>query len=415
MTKTTTQEPTRPAIISKAQAVREYLADHPGATNDQIVKSLEKQGVSVDSGYVSQVRFKVKKSKRTAGTTSKKSARKNRTRTAITTPKYPRHSISKAMRIPRAILDQNAGHDCTDKQAAGFVGVGFAGPFRVEVSSAIKYGLLERPSTGHLKLSELARKILRPQSPTAELAGLRESVMKAPEISKVYNHYRGENLPDKKFFDNALIDNFGVPADKLKEFTSIFEEALADAKLLDRHNNKVRIIDISDAGTSSEAADERIKQLGKGVKTVASDRCFVMMPYAPPHGDYYAKVYEPAIEKAGLTAVRADADLFGTGKIMDRIWAGINSAKVLVAELTTRNPNVYYELGLAHALEKPVVLISSNEEDVPFDLQHIRVIYYDVMDPFWGQKLLDKVAENILSAIKNPEEAIFKNAVANQE
>ena len=257
--------------------------------------------------------------------------------------------------------------------------------------------------------------ILRPQSPTAELAGLRETVMKAPEISKVYNHYRGENLPDEKFFDNALTEKFGIPTDKLEEFTSIFQETLTDAKLLDRHNNKVRILDISDAGMGSEAANERIKQLGKDVKAVASDRCFVMMPYAPPHGDYYSKVYEPAIEKAGLTAVRADADLFGTGKIMDQIWAGINSAKVLVAELTTRNPNVYYELGLAHALEKPVVLISSNEEDVPFDLQHIRVIYYDVMDPFWGQKLLDKVAENILSAIKNPEEAIFKSAIADQE
>ena len=415
MAETTTPEPTQPTTISKAQAIREYLATHPGAKNDQIVESLKKQGVNVDPGYVSRVRSKAKKPNRTAGTTIKKSARKNRSGTTIATPKYPRHSISKALRIPRAILDQNAGHDCTDKQAAGFVGVGFAGPFSVEISSGIKYGLLERPTTGHLKLSELARKILRPQSPTAELAGLRETVMKAPEISKVYNHYRGENLPDRKFFDNALTEKFGIPTDKLEEFTSIFQETLADAKLLDQHNNKVRILDISDAGMGSEAADERIKQLGKDVKAVASDRCFVMMPYAPPHGDYYSKVYEPAIKKAGLTAVRADADLFGTGKIMDQIWAGINSAKVLVAELTTRNPNVYYELGLAHALEKPVVLISSNEEDVPFDLQHIRVIYYDVMDPFWGQKLLDKVAENILSAIKNPEEAIFKRAITDQE
>ena len=415
MAKATTSEPTQPATISKAQAIREYLAAHPGAKNDQIIESLQKQGVSIDPSYVSRVRGKAKKLNRTPGTTSKKSTRKNRSGTAIAKPKYPRHSISKAMRIPRAILDQNAGHDCTYKQAAGFVGVGLAGPFRVEISSGIKYGLLERPTTGRLKLSELARKILRPQSPTAELAGLRETVMKAPEISNVYNHYRGENLPDKKFFDNALIEKFGIPADKLEEFTSIFQETLADAKLLDRHNNKVRILDISDAGMGSEAADERIKKLGKDVKAAASDRCFVMMPYALPHGDYYSKVYEPAIKKAGLTAVRADADLFGTGKIMDQIWAGINSAKVLVAELTTRNPNVYYELGLAHALEKPVVLISSNEEDVPFDLQHIRVIYYDVMDPFWGQKLLDKVAENILSAIKNPEEAIFKSAIAKQE
>lgn len=72
------------------------------------------------------------------------------------------------------------------------------------------------------------------------------------------------------------------------------------------------------------------------------------------------------------------------------------------------NPNVFYELGLAHALNKPVVLVSSNEDDVPFDLRHIRVIIYDQTDPFWGQKLIDKVADNIRSAIDHPEEATFK-------
>jgi hypothetical protein len=75
-----------------------------------------------------------------------------------------------------------------------------------------------------------------------------------------------------------------------------------------------------------------------------------------------------------------------------------------------RRENLFYELGLAHALHKPVVLVSSNEADVPFDLKHIRVIYYDVSDPFWGSKLIEKVAENVLSALKNPEEAIFKAA-----
>jgi nucleoside 2-deoxyribosyltransferase len=133
-----------------------------------------------------------------------------------------------------------------------------------------------------------------------------------------------------------------------------------------------------------------------------------MMPFAMPLGGYYATVYDPAIRKAGLTPIRADNEIFGAGKIMDQVWEGIQAAKVLVAELTTRNPNVFYELGLAHALSKPVVLVSATDEDVPFDLRHIRVIYYDVKDPFWGQKLIEKVAENILSAIQNPEEAILK-------
>jgi hypothetical protein len=62
-------------------------------------------------------------------------------------------------------------------------------------------------------------------------------------------------------------------------------------------------------------------------------------------------------------------------------------------------------------MKKPVVLVSAREEDVPFDLQHIRVIYYDTSDPFWGNKLIEKVAENILSAIQNPEEAVFTTAI----
>jgi hypothetical protein len=67
--------------------------------------------------------------------------------------------------------------------------------------------------------------------------------------------------------------------------------------------------------------------------------------------------------------------------------------------------------GLDDALQKPVVLVSSNEKDVPFDVQHIRVIYYNVLDPFWGEKLIAKIAENVLSALQNPGEAILRKPV----
>ncbi|MDT7043618.1 hypothetical protein [Candidatus Nitronereus thalassa] len=324
------------------------------------------------------------------------------------TPKYPRHSVLKALRVPRAILDQNAGKICSDKEAAQFVGVGLNGPFRVELSSAIKYGLLDRPEAGKVGVTDLAKKIIRPQEPKDEIDGYREAALKAPDISSVYQHYRGENIPDNQFFNNALTDKFKIPGDKVGEFTEIFIETLTSAHLIEEHNGKRRILDVSQELAPAGTTDENIKKLGKKAKVESGDSCFVIMPFADPIGSYYQSIYEPAIEKAGMKAVRADTDIFATGKVMDQIWTGINEAKVLVAELTTRNPNVYYELGLSHALEKPVVLISSNEEDVPFDLQHIRVIYYDVNDPFWGDKLIKKVAENILSAINNPEEAIFK-------
>jgi hypothetical protein len=347
--------------------------------------------------------------KKSAAKTVAPSKRKRATSLDSSAARYPRHPVDKAVRIPEAILEQNAGRECTVKESAAFLGVGSAGPYAVEVSSGIKYGFLERPSTGKLAVTDRAKRFLRPEVPGDEVKALREAVLAAPVFGEVYGHYRGENLPDSKFLQNALTDKFKVPADKVKEFVEVFTASLKAAKLLEDRDGKLRVIDASTlTGEGSVVGDSpTLKKLERSVKVGATDRCFVMMPFGPPLGGYYETVYKPAIEKAGLQPVRADAEIFGAGKIMDQIWSGIQTAKVLVAELTLRNPNVFYELGLAHALKKPVVLVSSNEGDVPFDLHHIRVIYYDVNDPFWGQKLIAKVAENILSPIEHPEEAVL--------
>lgn len=288
------------------------------------------------------------------------------------------------------------------------MGVGYHGPFAVELSSAIKYGFLSRPQPGNVELTELGKKVLRPQNPADAVNALRQAVLNAPKISDVYKYYRGENIPDEPFFGNVLMDNFGIPQEKHDEFQSVFFESLEDAKLVEAHGQKRRVIDVSQgAGVEADTA-ATLKRLEESVTIQEGDTCFVMMSFADPTGSYYKTIYEPAIHKAGLRPVRADDDMFKTGKIVDQIWHGIHSAKVLVAEFTGRNPNVFYELGLAHALQKPVVLVSSNENDMPFDVQHIRVIYYDVYDPFWGEKLIAKIAENVLSALQNPGEAILR-------
>ncbi len=338
-----------------------------------------------------------------------------RKRTRKSTPKghpsgtaaFPRHAIKKALRIPKAIMDQNAGRSCSEREAVKFAGIAYHGPSRVEISSSIKYGLLERPRPGNVAVTDLAKRILRPQNPTDEVDGLRQAVLNAPTVADVYKHYRGENVPDDEFFRNALVDTFGLPADKTDEFKAVFFEDLSDAQLIEDVDGKKRILDVARDADIGGTPDETLKKISKGVKIEQGDTCFVMMPFIDPIGGYYKSIYESAIGKAGLKPVRADDEIFATGKIIDQVWSGITAAKVLVAELTGRNPNVFYELGLAHALNKPVVLVSSNQ----FDLQHIRVIYYDMRDPFWGEKLIAKVSENIVSALKNPGEALLKRVV----
>lgn len=322
---------------------------------------------------------------------------------------FPKNSLAKCLRIPQGILDQNAGNECTDREAASYAKLGWSGEIAVEISSAIKYGLLERPAPGKVKPTDLVRRIVRPQQPNDRVDGLRQAVLNAPVISDVYKRYRGENLPDHEFLVNSAVDSFLVSRDRVEDFIEVFLETLKDAELLeDVGSGKTRVRDVTHgADTAAANVDDQIRKLSKGVTVQVTDTCFVMMPFAEPLGGYYSTVYQPAIEKAKLKAVRADAEIFGTGKIIDQIWAGIHNARVLLAELTGRNPNVLHELGLAHALRKPVVLVSSNENDVPFDVRHVRVIYYDMRDPFWGQKLIEKVAENIVSALRHPEEAIL--------
>ena len=77
-----------------------------------------------------------------------------------------------------------------------------------------------------------------------------------------------------------------------------------------------------------------------------------------------------------LSIARAD-DFFSQNTIMDEIWSAITQASILVADCTNKNTNVFYEIGIAHAIGKPVILITQNQDDVPFDLRHIRYIQYE--------------------------------------
>jgi hypothetical protein len=325
---------------------------------------------------------------------------------------YPGHSLDRVLKIPQAIIDNNAGNECSADDLAQYMGKARAyGPFRHELSSCYKFGLIEKPTKDRVKITALAERILRPENEDDKIKGLRESVITCPIFGEIYAYYRGNALPKDEFFSNALIKTFNVPSAKLEELKKNFIESLESAGLIEEKDGKHLILDDKSDELKNVLEKVAITNPAKKIDIDKNDTCFVMMPFSSPHGDYYKTIFKPAIEKAGLTPRRADDDIFATGKIMEQIWSGIQQAKVLIAELTSRNPNVFYELGIAHALDKPVVLISSNQEDVPFDLQHIRVIYYDINDPFWGNNLIEKIAEYIISALKDPESNTFAKQI----
>lgn len=127
-------------------------------------------------------------------------------------------------------------------------------------------------------------------------------------------------------------------------------------------------------------------------------------------------IFEPAVVAANLKPVRGDS-LFRPSPIMADIWQMIQDAKVLVAELTQKNANVFYELGLAHALGKPVILVSETIEDVPFDLQPLRVILYDKSDPAWGAKLRTDLVASLGETLQDVTKAVppmFRKVIKSQ-
>jgi len=103
--------------------------------------------------------------------------------------------------------------------------------------------------------------------------------------------------------------------------------------------------------------------------------CFVIMPFAEKLNPIYENIIKPVVTELKLNPLRAD-EIFKSTPILDDIIHHIKKAKFLIADLTDRNPNVFYELGLAHALNKEVILLSQSLSDIPFDLQHFRIIIY---------------------------------------
>jgi hypothetical protein len=129
--------------------------------------------------------------------------------------------------------------------------------------------------------------------------------------------------------------------------------------------------------------------------TVREKLCFVLMPFKDTFRPVYDDHIKPVVTKLGLDCKRSD-DIYGTRSVMEDIWEQICQARILIAELTGQNANVFYELGIAHTVGKSVILIAQSEDDVPFDLRHLRHITYDT--GFRGVIKLQEQLETTLRA-----------------
>ena len=103
---------------------------------------------------------------------------------------------------------------------------------------------------------------------------------------------------------------------------------------------------------------------------------FVVMQFTKPYDELYAEVVKPICDEFQITSLRAD-ESYGPGLIIADVAKQIMEARLVVAEITPANPNVYYEVGYAHALNKPTILIAEKGTRLPFDVSPFRVLFYE--------------------------------------
>ena len=137
-------------------------------------------------------------------------------------------------------------------------------------------------------------------------------------------------------------------------------------------------------------------------------RCFVIMPFLPDLHYFYLYLAQHIEQNHNIKCERADSRVL-TEPFLDKIIGFIRNADVIIADCTGRNPNVFYELGIAHALGKQVVLITQDvNQDIPSDIKHYEFIRYQLNNHI---EFLDKLDNALHNVFAGRYEALYEQAV----
>ena len=107
---------------------------------------------------------------------------------------------------------------------------------------------------------------------------------------------------------------------------------------------------------------------------IEKDLVFVLTPFHEEFQDTYETI-QKACNKVGLRCLRGDEE-FVSGDLLPHILSLIVRARLIIANIDSRNPNVFYELGIAQALDKPTIIVASSVPDMPFDLRTRKIIIF---------------------------------------
>lgn len=131
--------------------------------------------------------------------------------------------------------------------------------------------------------------------------------------------------------------------------------------------------------------------------TTQKRSAFIVMQFEDKFDKLYTEVIKPTCEQFDIECIRAD-DIYSCGLILDDISRSISEAYIIIADITPDNPNVFYEVGYAHGIQKPVILLCNRERSkLPFDISGMRTLFYN--DSIGGKRTVEEKLRKHLGSI----------------
>lgn len=344
---------------------------------------------------------------------------------------FPASPFEEALEFAQAVLKFGGGQPV--RRLSLFDSLGKSpesGHSRQLIINANKYGLIEGGyQAEQLKLTQDGSRATDEEIPLRERvkARIKLAIQDIPPFSALYDRMVGGKLPARA----ALIDaahEFGVPTELAEEAVDTFIVNLRFVGLLQTLSGAERIVTVDHLLDSLPSSSHQAKPRASGTASPVivtkgalvtaghaefDTTCFYVTPIGEEgseqrrHADLFlGSLVEPALESFQLKVIRADA-IDKPGTITRQIIEYLLRARLVIADLSFHNPNVFYELALRHAVRLPVVQVIRSADRVPFDLNQIRTVRIDTSDIYALVPKIDtyrsEIASQVRRALEDPD------------
>jgi hypothetical protein len=365
---------------------------------------------------------------------SKSSAQKEATKKARRTTLFPASSYEEALYIPNAIQKYAAGQKVRRLTLFNQMQKSpDSGASRQMIINANKYGLIKGNYAGeYLELTPDGKIATGPEAPTKDRLSVqfKLAIQQIQPFKAIYDSQKGNRLPAQSVLEDKAREN-GIPDEDAKECVDVFVVNSKYLGILKPIAGAERIIPIEQAieelpqtqaagisqpnpsqiQTPDDCSIDQAPLTTKGQDF--EQTCFYISPIGEEgsehriHADLFlGSLVEPALEGFNLKVVRADK-IGKPGMITAQILEYILKAKLVIADLSFHNPNVFYELSLRHTCRLPTVQIIRKMDKIPFDLDQFRTIQIDTTSIFTMvpnlQTYKAEITTQVRAALKDPD------------